>query len=242
MTHTKRPVKQILTAATLVLTLFISGCASTGSAMLSGPSADPRLTQGNDAQFFSKSGYQACAAGAAVGVLGCLVSNSSNKAVCAIAAGIAACGVAMGANYYLDYRRNEYANTSERLSVMTQDVKADTEKVIARTTTMQAVIKDDEARLASIQRQMKAQALDAEKAKKELASVDKNLNFMQEEVKKIQNKVEQYREVAVNERAAGNTQQVRNLEKQISEMDKRTVALKENIDSLYNQRNAIELG
>lgn len=242
MARIQRPLKQVLTAATLALTLFISGCASTGSSLLGGVSADPRLTQGNDAQFFSKSGYQACAAGAAVGVVSCLVSNSSNKAVCAIAAGIAACGVAMGANYYLDYRRNEYKNTSERLDAMTQDVQADTDKILARSNTIQAVIKDDEARIATIQHQMKSQTLDAEKAKKELASVDKNLEVMQKEVNNMQNKVDQYREVAVNERAEGNTKKVRELEKKIIEMEKRTVALKGNIDSLYNQRNAIELG
>ena len=47
--------------------LLMTGCANTGSSMLGegeGDGTDPRLTQGNDAEFFSKSGYQACAVGA----------------------------------------------------------------------------------------------------------------------------------------------------------------------------------
>ncbi len=90
-------------------------------------SPDPRLTQSNDAEFFSKSGYQACAVGAGIGILGCALSNSSNKAVCAIAAGITACGVAMGAELLtLDQRRSEYADTTTRLAKMNSDVEQDT--------------------------------------------------------------------------------------------------------------------
>lgn len=65
-----------------------------------GGTADPRLSAGNDAKFFSTSGYQACAVAAGAGVLACALSNSGNKAACAVVAGLAACGVAMGANYY----------------------------------------------------------------------------------------------------------------------------------------------
>ena len=83
----------LMKAACLVLT----GCASTGSSMLGdsgGGKADPRLTSGADAKFFSTSGYQACAVAAGAGVLACVLSNSGNKAACAVIAGVAACGVA----------------------------------------------------------------------------------------------------------------------------------------------------
>ena len=109
-THFKLQIAFVATAG-----MLLSGCATTGSSMLdNNASPDPRLTQSSDAEFFSKSGYQACAVGAGIGILSCALSNSSNKAVCAVAAGITACGVAMGANYYLDQRRSEYADTTGR--------------------------------------------------------------------------------------------------------------------------------
>ena len=112
----------------LIAGVLLSGCASTGSNSLGmgAPAPDSRLTQGTDAQFFSKSGYQACAMGAGAAVLACVLSNPNNKAVCMIAAGVAACGVAMGANYYVDQRRSEYADTmpSELLPVDAQPLNS----------------------------------------------------------------------------------------------------------------------
>ncbi|PMZ63872.1 hypothetical protein C1X25_27535, partial [Pseudomonas sp. GW247-3R2A] len=152
-------------AFVLTGSLLLTGCANTGSSMLGGSEgADPRLTQGNDAEFFSKSGYQACAVGAGVGILGCALSNSSNKAVCAIAAGITACGVAMGANYYLDQRRSEYSDTTTRLAKMNSDVEQDTQNVIARTATAQQVINDDQAQIAQIKKDIANKKVDKAKA------------------------------------------------------------------------------
>lgn len=243
MTRTSRPLGLIFRVTAAAMALVLAGCASTGSNMLTGgPSADSRLTQGKEAEFFSKSGYQACAAAAAVGVLGCLVASTDNKAVCAVAVGIATCGVAMGANYYLDQRRKEYANTSERLTIMTQDIEADTRKIVARSATMEAVIKDDTARMAEIKKQMAAKTMDETAAKKELASVEKNIAFMKKEVSNMQDKMSQYREVADAERMAGNPKQVRLLETKIAETEKRIVALNKQLDGSLEQYTALTLG
>ena len=69
-------------AGALAVALALTGCASTGSSLLGGAETDPRLTESSDAEFFSKSGFQACAGAAAVGVLACMLSNSSNKIAC----------------------------------------------------------------------------------------------------------------------------------------------------------------
>ncbi|WP_323012208.1 hypothetical protein [Castellaniella sp.] len=229
--------------ALIAMLLVLSGCASTGSSLLSsGPAADPRLTTGNDAQFFSKSGFQACAAGAGVGILACMVSNSNNKATCAIVAGIAACGVAMGANYYLDYRRSQYANTGERLNAMTTDVKADTQKVIERTNTAMQVISDNKTTLNKIQSDMKAKQLDQDKAKQQLAQIDKNIEVMSADVDNMKNKVKQYEDVSRAEKESGNTKQVKNIDSEISKMKQKVASLETEVDELYMQRSAITLG
>ena len=54
--------RQMLATVLIAGSVVLSGCANTGSDHANG-GADPRLTAGNDAQFFSKSGLQACAAG-----------------------------------------------------------------------------------------------------------------------------------------------------------------------------------
>ncbi|MCP1521231.1 uncharacterized small protein (DUF1192 family) [Pseudomonas migulae] len=223
--------------------LLLTGCANTGSSMLGGSEgADPRLTQGNDAEFFSKSGYQACAVGAGVGILGCALSNSSNKAVCAIAAGITACGVAMGANYYLDQRRSEYADTSTRLAKMNSEVEQDTRNVIARTETAQQVIKDDQARIAKIKQDIASKKVDKNKAQTQIAEIDNNIAILRKDLSNMRNKVTEYSKVADAERAQGSSAEMKKVDVSILKMNEKVAALQKEVDGLYSQRSAITLG
>lgn len=239
-----RKVKLRTLSAALIGTLILTGCASTGSSLLQDvtTSADPRLTKSSDAEFFSKSGYQACAAGALTGVLACTLSNSSNKALCAIAAGVATCGVAMGANYYLDQRRSEYANSAERLKVMSDDVREDTRKVQERTQTALQVIADDKKSLARIQTEMKRQALDKAAAQKDLGRIDKNIAVLRKDLDNMNDKVAQYREVSDAERASGNKRQAGKLDEEIKKMNAQVASLQGEVDMLFEQRSAITLG
>lgn len=221
--------------------ILLTGCASTGS-NLTGNNPDPRLTQGPTAEFFSKSGYQACAVAAGAGVLACALSNSSNKTVCAVVAGVAACGVAMGANYYLDQRRSQYSNTTERLQVMTKDVQADTDKVVARTAIAQQVINDDQQNIAQIKRDMASKTLDKAKAQKDIASIDENIGLLRKDLSNMRNKVTQYTKVADAERAQSNTPELRQVDINILKMSEKIASLQKEVDGLYNQRSAITLG
>ena len=68
----------------LATTLLVSGCAQTGSTVLdknasTTNSADPRLTSGKSAELFSKSGYQACLAGASVAIGACVLFSQKTK-------------------------------------------------------------------------------------------------------------------------------------------------------------------
>ena len=241
MKHTMRSHSNFLLGFVVSVSILFSGCASTGSSMTDA-SADPRLTQGDDAEFFSKSGYQACAAAAAIGVIACSLSNSSNKAQCAVIAAIAACGVAMGSNYYLDQRRTEYADTSERLQVMSLEVQQDTEKVAARTEIMNQVIQDDQQQLAMIKSQIDSKTIDKAKAQKQIAIIDENIAVMRKDLTNMQAKVGEYSKVAAQERSDGAGESVVILEQEISNMNQKVSALQSEVDGLYNQRSAITLG
>lgn len=239
-------VKSFFRAKTLVSlvmssVLVLSGCASTGSSLATN-SADTRLTKDNSAQFFSRSGYQACAVAAGLGVLACLVSNSSNKAACAIATGVAACGVAMGANYYLDDRRSKYSNTNQRLQAMTKDVQEDTERVVQRTEVAQRVIVDDKAKIAQIKRDMANKNINIEKAKKDLTGIDQNIAILNRDLKNMQAKVDAYEETVQKERQDGAGNKVATMEREIERMKQKVFDLKAEVDALYNQRSAITLG
>ncbi|WP_208457948.1 hypothetical protein [Vreelandella sedimenti] len=238
--------KALMVSAVAGSMLVLSGCVTTGSSLLSGnssgSSADPRLTQGNDAQFFSRSGYQACAAGAAAGLLGCALTNPGNKTQCMIVAGIGACGVAMGANYYLDQRRSEYANTSERLEAMSADIQEDTRKVIARTETAREVMREDEARLQRIQREIETQQLDQAAAERDLAAIDGNIGILRRELVNMRNKAEEYQEVADAERVEASPEEIARIEQDIDLMNQQVLALQQEVDDLYNMRSAITLG
>lgn len=205
-------------------------------------SADPRLTQGNDAQFFSKSGYQACAAGAAVGIAGCILSGTSDRTTCMVAAGITACGVAMGANYYLDQRRSEYASTTERLDVMSQEIQKDTQKVAARTETARQVMADDRARIERLELEMAEQRVDQAAAERELAGIDSNIGILRRDLGNMQSKVTEYEKVAELERQEASPQEFDKIEQEINVMNKQVLALQQEVDNLYSMRSAITLG
>lgn len=226
--------------------IALSGCAATGSSLLSsnsdGTAADPRLTQGSEAKFFSRSGYQACAAGAATGLIGCALTNPSNKTQCMIIAGLGACGVAMGTNFYLDQRRSEYANTSERLEAMSADIQEDTRNVIARTETAREVMEEDKARIQRIQTAMVAQQLDQEAAERDLAAIDSNIGILRRELANMRKKAEGYQEVAVAEREEASPEEMASIEQDINVMNQQVLALQQEVDELYNMRSAITLG
>lgn len=234
--------KKLLIGSAVASALFLTGCASTGSSMLGADqNADSRLTQGNDAKFFSKSGYQACAAGAAVGVAGCLLSGNQ-KASCMISAGLTACGVAMGANYYLDQRREEYASTTERLEVMSQDIQEDTQKVVARTETARQVMADDRARIERLEQEMAEQRVDQAEAERELAAIDNNISILRRDLGNMQRTVTEYEEVAELERQEASPQEIAKVEQEIEVMNKQVLALQQEVDDLYTMRSAITLG
>lgn len=231
----------LFTATVLAIALSLAGCVSTGSNLL-GASADTRLTQGDEAQFFSTSGAVACGGAAMVAALACAASNSSDKAKCALLAGATACTVGMGANYLLDQRRAKYSNTSTRLTEISNDIQAETMKVQQRTATAQQVIDDDKRKLAEIEAGIKKNSLDQQAARTDLARVDANIKRLREEILGMNKIIGEFREIAATEQTQSNTAKTKNLDKEIDTMNKRVIALQNEVDSLYSQRSAITLG
>lgn len=229
--------RRALMAGMLAVSVGLTGCASTGSSLLGGAQPDARLTQGSDATFFSRSGMQACTAGAALAITACLVAASGdNKLLCAVAAGVAACGVAMGTNYYLDHRRSQYNSTSEMLDAISNDIQQDTDKLRQRATTMQAVIDSDKQKLAALEAEVRQQKLDEASARKQLATVDADIQRMQRELNNVDKRAEAYRE------AAAGTSGGDKLDARIKELEGEAAQLHNALGGLIAQRDSLDWG
>lgn len=212
--------------------LVLSGCQSNNG-------ADPRITNNSDMEFFSKSGITACAGGAAIGALGCLVSNSSNKGACMLIAAVAGCGVGIGANAYLDNKRKDYSSKEEMLNSMIADIKKENQHLQSASNAARAVIDDDKKALAKIEQDMKQQRLNKAAAEKQLKGIDANIAALRSRLSDMTKREAEWRDIAAKSRDDGiKTAQ---LDKQITGMKQQVASLQEELDSLYSQRTAIRL-
>ncbi|MFY9137694.1 hypothetical protein [Zwartia sp.] len=218
----------------LVSCLFLAGCQNMG-----GGDVDPRLTEGEEAKFFSKSGAQACAAGALTGVLACALSNSGNKAACMAIAAVAGCGVGAGANYLLDQRRAKYANNEQRINSFIQDVQADNQKLQTRMKNINVVLQENQRTLKTLNAQVAAKQVDQKKAKAELDRINANKAFLEKELANINTRVDEYQDIIEKERAVG--ADVRQLQGQLDQLSRTRDAMKGQLDVAYGLASSIKV-
>ena len=224
--------KRLMAVLGLSTVLVLSGCQSNNG-------ADPRITNNSDMEFFSKSGITACAGGAAIGALGCLVSNTDNKGACMIIAAVAGCGVGIGANAYLDNKRKDYASNEAMLNSMIADIKKENQRLQNASNAARAVIADDKRALAKIEQDMKQQRLNKAAAEKQLKGIDANIAALRTRLSDMKKREAEWRDIAAQSRENGiKTAQ---LDKQIMGMKQQVSSLQEELDSLYSQRTAIRL-
>ena len=218
----------------LITTVFLAGCQNMG-----GGDVDPRLTSGEDAMFFSKSGVQACAVGALAGALACAVSNSGNKAACMAIAAVAGCGVGAGANYLLDSRRAKYANNEQRIDSFIEDVQSDNKKLQTRIQNINVVLRENQQSLQQLQRQVASRQVDQRKAKQELDRIKANKAYLEKELTDINARVDGYQEIIEKERANG--VDTRKLQAELAQLSRTRDTMKRALDSAYSLSSVIKV-
>jgi septal ring factor EnvC (AmiA/AmiB activator) len=248
-------LKRCVTTMLISATLLLSGCADSpysmphfGTSAPTSPTetqsiagqADPRLTQSDEAKFFSRSGWTACAGGAVIGVIGCQLLSHNDKVKCMLASALVLCGVAMGTNYYLDQRRSQYSNTEQRLDAMIADVREDNRKLQNLTQTARTVMAEDKQQLAKLKQDIAANKVEKTRAQQQIAEIDANTKYLKETLADLKAREKQWREVASSERASG--ARVDALDAEINRMQQQIASLESEIDELYQQRSAIHLG
>lgn len=224
------------------LALLLAGCETLDGPGMGMGQTDPRLSNSSSARFFSKSGWQACAGGAVVGVLACQLANPDKKGECMAAAAVVGCGAGMGANYYLDQRRSQYANAEQRLDVAIADVRKDNRELQDLTRTARTVIADDRQSIAMIQRDIAAKRVQRAHAQQRLAKVDANLGFLRDKLANARTRQQEWRKVAAAERGSASAARLDTLNAEINSMQRQISSLEAEIDQLYRQRSAIRLG
>lgn len=238
------------TACLLIsVTLLLSGCANTGSSLLSGTKPDPRLTSSEQAQFFSTSGAQGCGVGAVSGaalgaLVGALAGDSKNALAGAAIGGAAGCAAGMTANYYLDGLKKDYASTAERLQAMDTDISKDTAAVEKSTLAMKQVISENQATLTKISIQKDKAGFDKAGAKTQLAQIDANISKMKETIKGMKDKESAFK-VALQGQTTATTAEkskLENLNKEYASLNSKISDLEKETNEFYEQRQAISLG
>lgn len=217
----------------LCVSLVLSGCQSTTRTA----SVDPILTNNNSAEFFSKSGWQACAVGAGLGGVTCyLVTRDS--LTCLVAAA-ASCGIAMGGNYYLDAKRSEYANKEMRLASYINDVQANTAQVKSVTDSAQIVLDKNLMTLKKLDKDIATNKVDITEAQKELRGIDANINYLNAKLIRMKTVEQDWRSVSKEEKYTGIN--VTKLDEQIILLNKQILVLEKQINVLTQQRSALRV-
>lgn len=197
----RAPMRLVRYLTVLIVAVILAGCETVGI----GPNAgvDSRLTQDDQPRFFSKSGTQACLAGASIGALGCLLSGTDNMAACMAIAAAAGCGAGAGANYVLDSRRAQFANNEQRMNAYIEDVEADSAKLRARIITVRSVLSDNQRQLTQIQQDILTKTGDERARQQQLAQMRANQRYLNNELADLNKKIELYRDVAMRESTTG---------------------------------------
>lgn len=245
----KKILNHSATCLMISATLFLGGCANTGSAMLGGAQPDTRLTSGEQAKFFSASGAQACGMGALTGaglgaLTGALTGNSKDALVGAAIGGAAGCALGMTANYYLDSLQKDYATTADRLKVMDTDISKDTTAVEQTTLTMKKVISDNQATLTKISQEKDKAGFDTASAGKQLSQIDANIKLMKDKIKVMKEKDAAYQVALKGQKpeSAAEKTKLAALNSEYAKLNGQITALETEANELFTQRQAISLG
>ncbi|SUS05143.1 putative Glycine zipper [Candidatus Defluviicoccus seviourii] len=144
-----------------------------------------------------------------------------------------------GGKYYAD-KKERYVNEEQRLDAITVDFRNNNTKLEDEIANIRLVTLDNKKRIEAVKRDLAAQRMSAEQARKELATIDSNRTFLQtrvDELKKLRN---DFREVAQQARAdSGNNPRVAQMDSEINAMERQITRLQGELDALSSRRASV---
>ncbi|NAT89431.1 hypothetical protein EGB40_08905 [Pasteurella multocida] len=243
MMKMKQSRKSILGVLTLSTAVVLAGCQNTGGSYFGSQSS---LSTGEEAEFFSDSGWNACAWGAAGGaVLGAGVALLSGKdagtaAAVGVAGAAAGCGALMGTNYYLEKQRKAYAKKEDRLNAYIAETRKNSGMVRKATAKAKTQLDRNNKTLVNLNKQLKSGAIQQADAKKQLAQIDADIKAAQNNLASMKKRAQTLREVASKEKSSGLN--VSRFEAEIASLNKQIATYERLVDASSKQRSAIQIG
>ncbi|HDR1337593.1 TPA: hypothetical protein QB393_000128 [Pasteurella multocida] len=243
MMKMKQSRKSILGVLTLSTAVVLAGCQNSGGSYFGSQSS---LSTGEEAEFFSDSGWNACAWGAAGGaVLGAGVALLSGKdagtaAAVGVAGAAAGCGALMGTNYYLEKQRKAYAKKEDRLNAYIAETRKNSDMVRKATAKAKTQLDRNNKTLVNLNKQLKLGAIQQADAKKQLAQIDADIKAAQNNLASMKKRAQTLREVASKEKSSGLN--VSRFEAEIASLNKQIATYERLVDASSKQRSAIQIG
>ena len=241
MINKENPMKLKKTFGVLVLSssLVLAGCAGTGSSSSS-------LDSGDDAKFFSSSGWGSCAwgaaGGAALGALAGLAIGGDTKSTVtgAVVGGAAGCGAGMTTNYYLEKQRKTYVKKEDRLNAYIADVRQNSQMVEKSTAKLNAATARNNQLIAKVNSQLKSGAIQKAEAKQQLAQVDADIKAAKERLSAMKSNLNMLSDTAKAERSSGAAS--KKLDQEIAQLRKQVSTYEQALQAQVKQRSAIQVG
>ncbi|MCX8574186.1 MULTISPECIES: hypothetical protein [unclassified Gilliamella] len=227
-------MKKIVVIITLCLSVVLTGCQSSGWRT---KDVDPALTNSNTSQFFSKSAWQSCVVGAGFSGLSCILVGGK-PGVCLATAAVG-CGVLMGANYYLDSKRAEYADEEMRIDAYIYDIQQNNMEVQAVTQNAQAVLDKNLATLKVLNSQIENKTLSKRQIKNELKQIDANIAYLTDKLDRMKGIESDWVMLSAREKQSGIN--MSKLDKQINQLHKQIALLEKQINVVSQQRSAVQV-
>jgi chromosome segregation ATPase len=152
----------------------------------------------------------------------------------------ATAGCAAGATtaYVIDQRRAKYSNKETNMNTIIKDVQDDNEKLKKRSVDLRAVMQDNQKTLNDLNQQIRIKQIDQKTARTQLRVIAANQKLLDAELKELDDRNKQFQDVIEMRKAMGG-QDVRQLQRQVDDLNAQKNALQELKDIAYSQFSSI---
>ncbi len=193
-----------------------------------------------EAGSMNRSGLQACLISGGAAALGTyLLSKDKTKS---IAAAVIGCGVGVGANYYLQNKRKQYAGNEERLETMIADIREDNARLSRIIQSAEKVMSGDKQRIDEIDKAYREKQITLQQAQDKMKSVDDNRAYLETTLENLRKREAEWQKVATEERKVQSSDGMVKMDKEISQLQGQIASLEGDLEILVNRRSISPIG
>lgn len=242
--------RALAACGSLLVCLFVNGCAqmqmqpqpflpAQDGSSRPGMSSDEQLLA-QQSQTYSQTQLEGCLVGAGLGAAGGCVFGKCDLTSVLIGTAVGAV-VGCAAGSYVANLQQTNATEEQRLNVVINDVRRDSQNLANLNTTAKRVIAADKAKLDQLKKSLAAGRISREQAKQELASVDANQRNLEQTLGSAKKKLADLKQAA-NTIQSRDPQQRAEAEQGIRQMEQQVASLESELQSLVERRQVTGIG